>query len=72
MIPDLPMHITHRGNRREDMFFDDEDLSVYLKWLGEYAGRYGMEVWANRLFSTPLDEKTSVGGCEVAKVGLLN
>ena len=55
MIPDLPMHITHRGNRREDMFFDDEDLSVYLKWLGEYAGRYGMEVWANRLFSTPLD-----------------
>ena len=51
MIPDLPMHVTHRGNRREDVFFDDEDRSVYLEWLSEYAGRYGMEVWAYCLMS---------------------
>ena len=25
VIPDLPHHVTQRGNRREDVFFDDKD-----------------------------------------------
>jgi len=25
VIPDLPHHITQRGNRREDVFFEDKE-----------------------------------------------
>ena len=44
LFPHLPHHITQRGNRREDVFFDDEDREVYLAWLREYAVRHGVEV----------------------------
>ena len=40
----LPHHSTQEGNRREDVFFDDEDRQAYLKWLGEYGVAYGAEV----------------------------
>ena len=40
----LPHHITQRGNRREDVFFEDGDREIYLKWLGEYAVACGVEV----------------------------
>ncbi len=40
----LPHHITQRGNRREDVFFDDEDRETYLQWLGEYAAKFKVEV----------------------------
>ena len=40
----MPHHITQRGNRREDVFFDDEDRQVYLDWLGEYAQAHQVEV----------------------------
>ncbi len=42
----MPHHITQSGNRREDVFFDDEDRKTYLKWLGEYAVKFGVEVAA--------------------------
>ncbi len=28
-----PHHITQRGNNRDNVFFDDEDLKYYLKVL---------------------------------------
>lgn len=31
--PDIMMHITSRGNRRNDIFRDDEDFQVYLSTL---------------------------------------
>ncbi len=37
-------HITQRGNNRQDVFFVDQDREVYLRILGEQAGRYGLEV----------------------------
>jgi putative transposase len=40
----LPHHVTQRGNRREDVFFDDEDRQTYLDWLGEYSARFDVEV----------------------------
>ena len=40
----LPHHITQRCNKREDVFFDDEDRTTCLKWLGEYAAKFGVEV----------------------------
>lgn len=42
----LAHHVTHRGNRRGAVFFDDEDRSVYLRWLAEAAVRFGLELWA--------------------------
>jgi putative transposase len=29
----VPHHITQRGNRREQVFFSDEDRHAYLGWL---------------------------------------
>lgn len=42
----MPHHITQRGNRREDVFFDDADRAVYLRWLREYCVEWGVEVVA--------------------------
>jgi putative transposase len=46
VFADLPHHITQRGNRREDVFFDDDDRETYLTWLGEYAAKFHVEVAA--------------------------
>ena len=42
----VPHHITQRGNRREDVFFTDEDRQVYLAWLKEYADKYKVDILA--------------------------
>ena len=46
VVPGLPHHITQRGNRRADVFFDDEDRRRYLFLLGRYAERHGLAIWA--------------------------
>lgn len=42
----VPHHITQRGNRREDVFFTDEDRQAYLAWLKEYAEKYKVDILA--------------------------
>lgn len=42
----IPHHITQRGNRREDIFFVDEDREAYLTWLREYCELYEVEILA--------------------------
>ena len=42
----VPHHITQRGNRREDIFFTDEDRQAYLDWLKEYAEKYEVAILA--------------------------
>ena len=103
VIPGLSYHVTHRGNRRADIFVSDDDRVLYLGLMREYAAKAGLGVrawclmsnhvhfvvvperedslargiglahrrfaawqnarhgwlghlWANRYFSTPLDE----------------
>ena len=46
VLPDCSYHVTHRGNRCEDVFFTVDDRLRYLRLLREYAERYAMEVWA--------------------------
>ena len=46
VVPGLPHHITQRGNRRADVFFDDDDRRRYLFLLGRYAERHGLAIWA--------------------------
>ncbi len=47
----MPHHVTQRGNRREDVFFDDEDREAYLLWLREYAMEHRVEIAAYCLMS---------------------
>jgi len=42
----IPHHITQRGNRREDVFFSDEDREVYLEWLQTYCEKHDVDVLA--------------------------
>jgi len=46
VIPEIPYHITQRGNRREDIFFTDEDRELYLSWLHEYCEKHQVEILA--------------------------
>jgi len=46
VIPDAPHHITQRGNRRETVFFGDDDYRAYLDLIAEAAARSGTVIWA--------------------------
>ena len=45
-LPDLPYHVTQRGNRRQAVFFREADRALYLTLLREQATRYELAVWA--------------------------
>ena len=45
-IPNLPHHITQRGNRRQQTFFCEEDYQIYLDLLAEWCLFYSVEIWA--------------------------
>ena len=42
----IPHHVTHRGNRRQKTFFQDEDYRQYLNLMAEWCKRHNVEVWA--------------------------
>jgi REP-associated tyrosine transposase len=46
VVPDLPHHVTQRGNRREKVFFGDEDYALYRDLMAEACRREGVAVWA--------------------------
>lgn len=46
VLPGHPHHITQRGNRRQDVFFQDSDYSDYLQFLKEWCDRERVEIWA--------------------------
>ncbi|MBN1548248.1 MAG: transposase [Syntrophaceae bacterium] len=41
-----PHHITQRGNRRQQTFFNDEDYAAYLALLSEWTRKHSLDVWA--------------------------
>lgn len=41
-----PHHITQRGNRRQRVFFGDEDYEAYLELLSHWCSEYKIEIWA--------------------------
>jgi putative transposase len=42
----MPHHITQRGNRRQQVFFNDGDYAAYLELLAEWCGEHGVEIWS--------------------------
>ena len=47
----IPHHVVQRGNRRLDVFFNDEDREVYITYLKNAAETYGVNIWAWCLMS---------------------
>lgn len=45
-LPGIPYHVTQRGNRRQPVFFRDDDYRTYLALLREQGERWGLRVWA--------------------------
>src|SRR5208337_2974495 len=46
VIPGVPHHLTQRGNRRQKVFFGQDDYEAYLELLREWCAERGVEVWA--------------------------
>lgn len=42
VVPDVPHHVTQRGNRRQDVFFSDEDYAAYRDLVAEACRREGI------------------------------
>lgn len=43
---DCPYHVTHKGNRGQDVFFSERDRSLYRDVIAEYALRHELRIWA--------------------------
>ena len=46
VIPGVPYHVTQRGNRRQQTFFEDSDFALYRDLLAEAAQRADASVWS--------------------------
>jgi len=46
VLPGIPYHVTQRGNRRQQTFFEDGDFALYRDLLSEAARRAGASVWS--------------------------
>ncbi|GBC61253.1 transposase [Desulfonema ishimotonii] len=46
VAPGLPHHVTQRGNRRQQTFFNDEDYQAYLSLMSEWCLKYEVGIWA--------------------------
>lgn len=45
VIPGLPHHVTQRGNRRQQTFFNDGDYKAYLELMADWCREEGVEIW---------------------------
>jgi putative transposase len=44
VIPDIPHHITQRGNNKQDVFFVDDDRMAFLRFLKEQAEKFLLSI----------------------------
>jgi putative transposase len=42
----VPHHVTQRGNRRQQTFFQESDYAEYLGLMAQWCGRGGVEIWS--------------------------
>lgn len=45
VLKDVSHHITQRGNNKQDVFFVDDDRTVYLEILKEQSARFGLDIY---------------------------
>lgn len=46
VVPGMPHHITQRGNRRQQTFFNDGDYAAYLELMSQRCRERGVEIWS--------------------------
>ena len=46
VVPNIPHHVTQRGNRRQQTFFDAGDYRRYLSLMADACKAAAVEVWA--------------------------
>jgi putative transposase len=46
VVPGIPHHITQRGNRRQQVFFSDDDYKLYLELMAEWCKKSETAIWA--------------------------
>jgi len=46
VAPGIPHHVTQRGNRRQQTFFNNEDYQSYLELMSEWCMKFRVETWA--------------------------
>ena len=46
VVPEFPHHIIQRGNRRQKVFFSENDYSEYLRLLNSYSQRFKVDILA--------------------------
>jgi putative transposase len=46
VVPGVPHHVTQRGNRRERVFFGDDDFGLYKDLLAQQCRKHGVSCWA--------------------------
>lgn len=75
VIPGYPHHIIQRGNRRQPVFWSDDDRCAYLDFLRIYAKSAGIEFWAYclmdnhiHLIAVPKEERSFAIGLADAHV----
>ncbi len=49
VVPGMPHHVTQRGNRRQQTFFNDGDYAAYLELMAEWCREKGVEIWSHCL-----------------------
>jgi len=46
VAPGIPHHITQRGNRRLQTFFNNDDYQFYLEVMSEWCKKLHVDIWA--------------------------
>lgn len=50
-FPGIPHHVRQRGNRRLNVFRDDEDRLLFIDLLAAYKKAFGFSIWAYTLMT---------------------
>jgi putative transposase len=45
VVPNVPHHVTQRGNRRQTTFYSDADFAFYRALLAEWCARTETKIW---------------------------
>src|SRR2546427_5268480 len=64
VFPEFPHHVTQRGNRRQNVFRDDQDRQKFLELLVHCLKRDSIDIWSYtlmtnhiHLIAVPMKEK---------------
>ena len=62
VVRGMPHHVTQRGNRRQQTFFNDGDYAAYLDLMAQGYSQRGVEIWSyclmpNHLIAVPSSEE---------------